>query len=193
MFNLFSQTNIIPLLLHYGYLIFLPLAIIEGPITTIIGAFLASLGYFDFLIIYLLAIAGDVIGDTIYYFIGYWGGKKISNKNKFMMIKIKTLKKVQSHFQRHPMKILLLGKWGHSIGAPVLLAGGMSHMPFKKFMLFNFLGTLPKVLAFAIIGYYFGKAYIKINKYFDYFSILILVLFGILIYLLIRKNKFDWD
>ncbi len=191
MFNFFSQTNIIPLLLHYGYLIFLPLAIIEGPITTIVGAFLASLGYLDILIIYLLAIAGDVIGDAIYYFIGYLGGEKISHKGKFMMIKIKTLKKIQSHFKHHPMKTLLLGKWGHSIGAPVLLAGGMSHMPFRKFMLFNFLGTLPKVLTFVIIGYYFGKAYSKINQYFDYFSILILALFCVLIYIWIKRNKFN--
>ena len=39
--------------------------IIEGPIITVIGAFLASLGFFNIGIIFFLSLLGDIVGDII--------------------------------------------------------------------------------------------------------------------------------
>jgi membrane protein DedA with SNARE-associated domain len=163
------------LLLHYGYFIFLPLAIVEGPIVTIIAGFLSSLGYLNFLAIYLLAILGDMIGDMIYYYIGHWGGKRIIKNGKFLWIKADQLIRIENHFSSHAGKTILLGKWTQHLGAPILIACGMSKMSIRKYLFFNLTGTIPKVLIFVLIGYYFGQAYDKIDKYFGYASLSVAV------------------
>lgn len=167
-------TNDMPsLLIHYGYFIYLPLAVIEGPIVTIVAGFLTSLGYFNALAIYILAILGDLIGDTLYYVLGRRGNEYLLARKKFLWINIEQLKKLKNHFDKHLGKTILLGKWTHAIGAPILIAAGMAQVSFKKYILFNIIGTAPKMLAFLIIGYYFGQAYKRIDAYFNYAAAII--------------------
>lgn len=175
MLNFISTSSILSLLVIYRYAIFFPITIIEGPIVTIIAGFLSSLGYFNLIIIYVIAVLGDTIGDLIYYLIGHWGGGRIVKNGKFLWIKSEQLVKIKNHFSSHAGKTLLFGKWTQHLGAAILLASGMSNMPIKKFILFNLIGSVPKILIFVLIGYYFGQAYDKINKYFGYASLSIAV------------------
>jgi len=55
------------LLLTYKYLILIPLAVVEGPIITVIAGFLITLGYMNIFLVYLIVIAGDLAGD--YFFL----------------------------------------------------------------------------------------------------------------------------
>ncbi|MEI7425889.1 MAG: DedA family protein [Candidatus Moraniibacteriota bacterium] len=167
----FSQTQIIDLLLHYKYLIFFPLVVIEGPIVTVIAGFLAFLGYFDLRVLYIVALMGDLVGDTLYYSIGYFGGKRIFSRGHFFWIKIEQVQKLKNHFSKHLGKTLLFAKWTHSMGALILIAAGMAKVSWKKFIGFNFIGTVPKTLAFLLIGYYFGRAYARIDTYLSYITI----------------------
>lgn len=191
MLNLLSTASISPLLITYGYVILFPITVIEGPVATIIGGFLASLGYFNLTIIFVIAFVGDIVGDLIYYALGRWGTKRIASRGKFLWIKIEHAKKLESHFEKHAGKTLLFGKWTHSVGGAILLAAGMSKMPLKKFVLFNVIGSLPKVLIFLLLGYYFGSAYQLINKYFEFASmaILIVIVLIVAIYLLVRNLR----
>ena len=60
------------IIISNGYLIFFLATLIEGPIATIIAGVGIGLGYYNFIIIFLIAITGDLIADVIYYFIGYY-------------------------------------------------------------------------------------------------------------------------
>ncbi|MEK7325505.1 MAG: VTT domain-containing protein, partial [Chloroflexota bacterium] len=149
------------------------MAVIEGPIVTIVAGFLASLGYFNALIIYILAILGDLIGDTLYYVLGRRGNEYLLARKKFLWINIEQLKALTNHFDKHLGKSIILGKWTHVVGAPILIAAGMARVSFKKFILFNIIGTAPKILVFLIIGYYFGQAYKRIDAYLEYAAVII--------------------
>ena len=46
-----------------------------------------------------------------------------------------------------------------ALGSPILVAAGIAKAPFGKYILYNTLGSLPKVILFQVIGYYFGKSY----------------------------------
>lgn len=185
-------TNDIPsLLIHYGYLIFLPLAVIEGPIVTIVAGFLASLGYFNALAIYALAILGDLIGDTVYYVLGRRGNEYLLKRKRFLWINIEQLKALTNHFDQHLGKSIILGKWTHFVGAPILIAAGMARVSFKKYILFNIIGTAPKIFVFLIIGYYFGQAYKRIDFYLEYAGAIIffIIILIAIIYFLARIFK----
>ena len=88
-----------------------------------------------------------------------------------MGITSERVQKLESHFDKHTVKTLVFGKWTQALGSVVLVSAGVAKIPFKKFVIFNFLPTLPKSLVFVLIGYFFGYAYVQINHYINYGSI----------------------
>jgi membrane protein DedA with SNARE-associated domain len=171
-----TSTGALIWLTTYGYLIFFPLAVLEGPAVTVIAGFLVSLGYFNFLLIYVLAVAADLTGDMIYYAIGRWGGERIMARGRFLHIRADQLERIRKYFQEHAGRALLFGKWTISAGAVILMAAGMARTSIRKFLWFNLIGTLPKSLVFLLIGYYFGRAYREIDRYFEYISVAIFLI-----------------
>ncbi len=169
-------------LLHYRYLALFPITIIEGPIITVIAGFLSAQGYLSAFLVYPLAVAGDLVGDTIYYLIGRLGREKfILRWGKFLNISLERVAKLEKHFEKHSGKTLIFGKLTQLIGSLILTAAGVAKVPLKKFWWFNFLATLPKSLVLLLIGYFFGKFYKEINTYFTYTGIVSLAVTGLLI------------
>ena len=75
------------------------------------------------------------------------------------------------------------------------MAAGIANVKILDFFLFNLIATIPKSLFFLLLGYYFGQAYVKLNKYLNYVSIgilviAILVIIGFYVYKRM-KRKFD--
>jgi len=166
--RMFALQEVVAWIIHYGYAVMLPIAIVEGPIVTIIGAFLAAHGLLNVYLVYLVSLAGDMLGDLLYYAIGRWG------RNSFLMgwirffgVNEKRIEKLEKHFEKHSGKTLVVGKITHGVGSIVLLAAGAAKMPLWRFMWVNFVASLPKSLLFVLIGYFFGAAYVKIGVYLD--------------------------
>lgn len=172
----------VSLLIGYRYFILVPIAILEGPIITIITGFLTSLGYFNFFIAYVVIVASDLIGDIAYYLLGYYGGKKfIRRYSTFLRITPERIEQLEKHFEKHTPRTLFIGKLLHGFGAVVLLAAGVAKVPFKHYVWYSLMPTLPKSLILLLIGFYFGKAYVRIDGYLSYISLgtlIVLVLVG---------------
>ena len=100
------------------------------------------------------------------------------------------MEKLEDHFEKHRKKTLIFGKLSHAFGAPILVAAGIVKIPLAQFMWFNFLATIPKSLIFLTIGYYFGQAYVRLNKYLDYLSIALIVLAVLAIIIYYTYNRF---
>ena len=49
----------------YGLWILAPFAILEGPIVTILAAYLAQRGFLPVIGVYLVCIGGDLVGDAL--------------------------------------------------------------------------------------------------------------------------------
>lgn len=157
-------------LVQYEYLVIFPAVVVEGPIVTVLAGFLASMGLINPVIAYIIIVIADLAGDVIYYSIGHWGRQKwVERWGRYIGLTEDVLKRLDKLFEKHPGKALLFGKISHAIGAPILVASGLANTPFRTFLWFNFLGTIPKSLLFMVIGFYFGMAYNTINKYLNDF------------------------
>jgi membrane protein DedA with SNARE-associated domain len=180
------------LILAYRYAILLPLAVIEGPIVIIIAAFIASLGYFDLYIVYIIGVLGDIIGDIIYYWIGRLGGHTIiPHFGKYVGITDERLQFARDHYKDHLGKTIIIAK---IIQAPILLilvTAGILKVNFLKYLNIIVLVTLVKVLVIALVGFYFGKWYASINNYLNnpFLAVSLLVLTAMIFYLLYYKYK----
>jgi membrane protein DedA with SNARE-associated domain len=135
-------------------------------------------------------VTADLAGDSIYYALGYFSRKNFIQKWWHLIgITPDKLKNLENHFEKHQFKTLIIGKITHAVGAIVLVAAGMAKVPYKKFILFNLLATIPKSLILILSGFYFGHAYKKLDRFLDYSVIIILfaAVSFILIYFLTKK------
>lgn len=155
----------------YGYLALFPLAIIEGPIVTIIGGFLVSLKILNPVLVYLIVIAGDMLGDTIFYLLGRYGrahflkwiGPKIGVTHE-------SLEKVRTHFDIHGHKTIMMAKLVQGVGVAGLVAAGSARVPYLRYMSMCIVVTTIQAAGFLTIGYFFGHAYVTLNAYLHYFA-----------------------
>lgn len=145
-------------LIAYGGALILPLAVVEGPIVSVVAGFLAARGYFDWYWALSWLVCGDLIGDAIYYWVGR-GGTRLARLGRRLGVRGTISPELQQDLRRHSGKMLLIGKWTHSIGWLVLIGSGMLRLPLARFLLINLLATVPKSTVLLGLGYFAGDNY----------------------------------
>lgn len=157
--------TIIQFLGNYGYWIILPLMIIEGPIVTIIAAFMASLGIFNIWIVLILSIIGDIVGDIILYGVGRaWGMTFVRRVGKYIGITESLVLKMEKFFEKHGGKTVFSVKTTTGLCWATWVAAGIVKMNFWKFIWYSFLGGIVWSAFLVFMGYFFGEFYAQIEE-----------------------------
>jgi membrane-associated protein len=177
---------IIQLLLTYKYLILIPLSIIEGPIVAVICGFLVTLKILNPLLVYVILVIGDIVGDGGIYYLGYSGKRFL----KYFRVTDEKLEKAKTYFQENHKKAIMMSKLLHGIGFVGLVAAGASHAPYGRYFKTCALISVVQSFIMLMIGILFGHAYVVIGKYLDYYaagtSIVVLI---VLLIFFIKKYK----
>jgi len=151
---------------HYGYWAMLPLMIIEGPIATILSAMLASLGAFWWPIVLAFSIAGDLIGDMIFYGLGYkWGMKFVRGPGKYLGITEVLVLRMEKYFAKHGGKTIFAVKSTTGLCWATFVTAGIVKMDFKKFMQYSFFGGIVWSGFLVAMGYFYGYLWKSIKHY----------------------------
>jgi membrane protein DedA with SNARE-associated domain len=183
---------IIEFLSNYGYWIILPLMIIEGPIVTILAAFLATTGMFNIYAVLLLSIIGDMVGDVLLYGAGRWWGMGFVNKiGRHIGITKELVLKMEKFFKCHGGKTVVAVKSTTGLCWATFVAAGIVKMKFGRFVWYSFIGGILWSSLLVFLGYFFGYLYEEIVEYIKYagwiiFGIAIVVIVGLNIY---KKKK----
>jgi len=158
--------NLIAIIQQYRYLIIYPLTIFEGPLVTILVGYLTAHGDFEFFTAYVVLILGDLSGDALYYALGRAAHyPSIIRWRNWFGLSDERIRAIQERFGTVTGKTILLGKVLHGFGTAILISAGLTKMPFRQFIAYNALGTIPKTLLFLLVGFFFGAAYETINHY----------------------------
>jgi membrane protein DedA with SNARE-associated domain len=155
------------ILLTFRYPAIFAGSLIEGPTVMIVTGFFLRLGYFHFLPAYFLLLAGDLLGDYMWYGIGRFGlHRTVFKIGKFFGVSEKNIEAIKAKFRRHEGKIIFGSKLtsGFGFGVPIMVVAGMSHVPLKKFGSYIFLGGLIWAGSLLSIGYFFGNVYLQVEK-----------------------------
>lgn len=186
-----NLTDIFQILIRFGYPLIFAITIFEGPIVTVIGSLLASLGYFNVYMVYAVVVIADMTADILWYSLGYFGRKHLVERfGHYIGVTVERIIKLEKHFSSHAGKTIFLAKITHAIGLPFIIAAGMAKVRFKTFFSYSLMATFPKSLIFVLLGYYAGTSYQKINTVLRDFTIaitLLVIAFGVLYYL---HNKY---
>lgn len=173
----------------HGYFFIFLIMCVEGPITTAAAGFAAALGYFNPGLILIISILGDLIPDSIYYAIGYFGRfaliEKFSLRIGLTQARIDSLeKKLQKHFGRS----MIVLKLTPIVPTVAFMLVGYLKLPFIRFTKFSAAVTVPKSIIFLALGYFFGQLY-NINQYLHYASIFfpVVIISGMLFFIAYRR------
>lgn len=188
-------STITALMAKHGLAVLAPIAVLEGPIITVIAAWLASQGIMNLWAVIFVVVAADLVGDVGIYSFGRWGVRRLPEHFLTSIgLSRERLEALVGQFQDHGGRILVFGKFTQSAGIPVLVAAGLAKMPLRRLVFVNFLATVPKSLVFVALGYAFGSAYASIDNWLTKISLLfgaviVAVAIGALVRRILRQRE----
>lgn len=166
------------------YLIYLAIfliAILEGPILSVILGIILRLNHFSFVLVYAILILGDLAGDVVWYYIGYhYGVSVIRRVKKWFGLTEERISRVKESFHSNKYKILFISKLTNGFGfaIPILTTAGIVRIPFWKFIRTNVAGQLLWSGGLLALGYFFGGLYSSIHSIFGKGFLIGLLLIG---------------
>lgn len=160
------------LLSAYKYPLVFVGVIIEGPLLMIACGFFLRLGVFSFWPLYLSLVAGDLVADIAWYYIGHFFARPLLYRyGKFFGLTQEKFDKAVVLFRKYHTKILLISKLTIGLGMALatLVVAGASRVPIKAYILLNAIGEILLVAVLLSVGYFFGNVYSNIAGGFKIF------------------------
>jgi membrane-associated protein len=174
-------------MMAHGSALILPLAAIEGPVVTILTGILSARGYFHWYWALCLLVCADLIGDSAHYWVGRTGGTAISGLGRHLGVPNVVGPWLQEALTHNTIKMLLIGKWTHSIGGLVLIGSGALRLPLARFILVNLFASMPKSAVLLGFGYFASDYYPLFERHFIEGTIALCVLGGAVTFLLLWR------
>ncbi len=185
-----DHTQIIALIQSHGLTMLTALAVIEGPIVTVIAAWLASMSLLRVQDVFICVLLADLVGDTALYLAGRFAPSMLSASwARRLGLTRRRVARVVRSFRERGWRILVFGKLTHAAGFAVLVAAGAARMPFAEFLLVNLAATIPKVLVFMGIGYVLGSASSAVGEWLFVFSAAVIGIIAVVILARWRQVK----
>ena len=141
------------------------------------GAF-AGQGFLNIYLVLFVALAGSVLGDLTGFIVSRLYGRefllKIGLRKVITSTKFFNLEKFISD---NSGSTIFISRFIGQIGPLVNILTGLSKMTFKKFLLYEVLGTLTDVLALGLAGYFLGSAWQNLTEVIEIVGVGLVVIF----------------
>ena len=174
----------------YGYWTLIVVLLLEnaglplpGETTLLFASFLAyserelHVGY-----IILTGILACTVGDNLGYLIGYRGGRPLLERyQRIFRIRPKTIARGERLFNRYGAVTIFFARFLFGMRIIAGPMAGVLRMPWKKFLLFNFLGASVWVTVISVIGYVFGSQWDFVIALIKRMNIVVLAVVAVLI------------
>ena len=168
----FLVQNLIPYIVIYKYVALLVISFIaafiipipSGAVLMATSAF-AIEGHFNFGLVIIISIIGNLSGDSLGYWVARLYGEKIFSFIGFKRIlRSKTFNLIEKRFREHPGFIVLASRFEVLSTLSVNLLSGIGKVPYRKYLLYESIGTVAQVCFYGSIGYIFGYNWQAINS-----------------------------
>ncbi len=139
--------------------------VVMGEEAILFAGMLSHLGFMNFWLMMLVALAGAYAGDLIFFLMGWKYGDAVVDKfGKYVFIPRKRFEKISKIFQNNGRWILVISKFIYGLSHLTLLAAGAAKMPIRKVVKNQLWSSLIWVLVFGGLGYLFSSAISSITR-----------------------------
>jgi len=154
------------------------------------GGFSVSNGDQTLIGVTLAGLAGNMAGSWLTYAIGYYGRVDLLEKNRLIHISPTRLAWIDRWFQRHGDATVFFSRLLPLVRAFVSLPAGVAEMPFWRFTWLTALGSLPWVLAFALLGRAVGDNWEHWRHHLQVLDYLVVAgLAALIVYAIVKRQR----
>jgi membrane protein DedA with SNARE-associated domain len=123
------------------------------------GAF-ASQGYFSLNYVLVVALLGNVCGDSVGYFLARLYGEETLRKVGFTRIlDSRRYIQLRTYMEHFSYPVVYFSRFITSVGPAVNIISGVTRLPYKKYFPVEIAGEISYVLLYGMMGYYLGSAW----------------------------------
>ncbi len=165
--------------------------ILPGETAAILGGVLASQQHLHLWLITFLVVLAAILGDTVGYEVGRRYGPRLLNL-RLLKKRRQKLDEARDFLARRGGTAVFLGRFTAFFRAVMPALAGLSHMPYRRFLIFNAAGGIIWGTAAVLLGYFAGSAYLTLAKSIGHtvtFAILGLAVAGVITWHIRKQRK----
>jgi membrane-associated protein len=143
--------------------------------------------------IMVVATLAATVGDNLGFALGYYGGRPLLTRYQALFrIENKTVERGEELFARYGPVTVFLARFVFGMRVIAGPMAGVLRMPWRKFIIFNFLGAILWVTVISGVGYLFGQHWERLAgevKRIDIAAAILLVIVAILLWWRSRRQN----
>lgn len=161
-------------LAHYGYWAVAAMLLLENAGLPVPGETILLLASFltfsehrlQLPYIILIGIFAATVGDNLGFAIGYYGGRPLlDHYQNIFRVPSRVLARGEQLFQRYGAPTIFFARFIFGMRVVAGPLAGVLRMPWRQFVIFNFLGAVLWVTAISSVGYTFGRNWDLLLRY----------------------------
>ena len=153
-------------------------AIVPGDVVLLLAGFYVQRSSLDLVPVIVLALVGAVIGDTIGYFIGRTGGRRLVDRFGKHLLPARRLERMDRYFEEYGMWAVTIGRFAPVVRTVNTFAAGLAKMPLHRFLIAVFVAASIWSVAMPTIGFLFSDSLERVRSTIGWAGALVLVVFG---------------
>lgn len=170
---------------------------LPSEMTLPLAGFMVADGRIDLWLANVAVAIGSMLGSTLAYVVGYYGGRPFILKyGRYFFVSEEHFNKAEFTFNKYGSAAVFFGRLLPVIRTFISLPAGIARMDFKRFFVYSLLGMLPWNFILIFLGFKLGSNYETvvrpIFKKFEYVviaAIVLVILFFVLKAVFRRKKK----
>jgi membrane protein DedA with SNARE-associated domain len=183
---------------QWGYLIVFGMAVLEnaafvgavvpGDVVLLAAGFYVQRTNLNLGPVIIAAFFGALIGDSIGYSIGRFGGRRILERfGDSKLLSKERLARVDRYFHEYGMWAVALGRLAPVIRTVNTFAAGMAKMPFWQFLSSVAIASAIWSIAVTVSGFFFSESLDLVERALGWVGVAVFLLFAAALYLTYRR------
>ena len=142
-----------------------------------------------------MAMAGTLgytLGSILGWAIGLYGGRPyLERHGRWLHVTPEKLDRAEAWFERYGDATVFFGRITPVVRSFISIPAGIAEMPFGRYTVLTFLGTIPWCFGLAAIGLALGSGWERFHETFRYadYAIIALVVAGVVLVLLRARQR----
>src|SRR6185503_5996274 len=183
------------LIAEYRYIVLIASALLGGPVVSLFAGSLIRFGYLSLIPAYIALMLGELIGDVLWYWIGYHSGERFVERwGKYIGISKMHIAVIKRLFHTHTNTILFFSKitMGFGLSIVTVFTAGLARVSFWKYLAVNMIGQLIWSGILLALGFLLGYSFLHNANIFLRSGLVILYVSIFLLVIIFDQHIRNW-
>jgi membrane-associated protein len=163
---------------------------LPGETALFTGALLAHEGKLSIVAVIAAAALAAIVGDNCGYLLGRKLGRRaLERPGLFEDHRRSALRHGERFFARHGAKAVFLGRWVTGLRIWASWLAGITHLPWRTFLLYNALGGIAWATTVGLAGYFAGHAAEELVKRVGIAAAVVVAVAAVVALVVVRRRR----